>query len=84
MSSESPSSVFSETSSIQISETDVEPELNFPLRKDVPKSKVLELDINTKDYRVPRDPRLLRLTGSHPFNCEAPLTTLFEDGFITS
>lgn len=78
------SSVFSETSSVQISETDVEFDFSLPYRKDVPKTKVLDIDTQTKDYRVARDSRLLRLTGSHPFNCEAPLTTLFEQGFITS
>jgi nitrate reductase (NAD(P)H) len=29
---------------------------------------------------VPRDPRLIRLTGVHPLNVEAPLTDLFDQG----
>lgn len=78
------SSVFSDASSAQISETDVEFDYSLPFRKDAPNSKVLEIDQITKDYRVARDPRLLRLTGSHPFNSEAPLTALYEQGFITS
>ena len=29
-------------------------------------------------------PRLVRLTGAHPLNVEAPLRTLFDEGFLTS
>ncbi|MCJ1319134.1 hypothetical protein MMC15_004467 [Xylographa vitiligo] len=46
-------------------------------------TEVLALDKNTPDFHVPRDPRLIRLTGVHPFNVEAPLTTLFNEGFLT-
>ena len=49
-----------------------------------PASKVLEQDKKTPDAHVPRDPRLIRLTGTHPFNVEAPLTDLFKEGFLTS
>jgi nitrate reductase (NAD(P)H) len=49
-----------------------------------PASKVLEQDKKTPDAHVPRDPRLIRLTGIHPFNVEAPLTDLFKEGFLTS
>lgn len=45
---------------------------------------VLPEDVNTPDSHVPRDPRLIRLTGIHPFNVEAPLTDLWDEGFITS
>jgi len=45
---------------------------------------VLDIDRPTPDAHVPRDPRLIRLTGVHPFNCEAPLTDLFDEGFLTS
>jgi len=78
--------IFSEASSIQnLSETDNELELNnIPFRKDTRNITVLDIDSKTEDYRVARDPRLLRLTGSHPFNSEPPLTSLFNDGFITS
>ncbi|KAF2010380.1 nitrate reductase [Aaosphaeria arxii CBS 175.79] len=47
-------------------------------------TKVLEVDQKTPDAHVPRDPRLIRLTGVHPFNVEAPLTDLFNEGFLTS
>lgn len=47
-------------------------------------TEVLDIDKNTPDCLVPRDPRLIRLTGVHPFNVEAPLTALFDEGFLTS
>ena len=47
-------------------------------------TEVLDIDKNTPDYLVPRDPRLIRLTGIHPFNVEAPLSALFDEGFLTS
>lgn len=45
---------------------------------------VLDIDQKTPDNHVPRDPRLIRLTGTHPFNVEAPLSALFNEGFLTS
>ncbi|KAF2159616.1 hypothetical protein M409DRAFT_29935 [Zasmidium cellare ATCC 36951] len=47
-------------------------------------TQVLELDKKTPDSWLPRDPRLIRLTGVHPFNVEAPLSDLFNEGFLTS
>ena len=47
-------------------------------------SAVLDIDQKTPDSHVPRDPRLIRLTGVHPFNVEAPLSALFNEGFLTS
>ncbi|KAL1883446.1 hypothetical protein Plec18167_002450 [Paecilomyces lecythidis] len=47
-------------------------------------TEVLSIDKDTPDGHVPRDPRLIRLTGVHPFNVEPPLTDLFNDGFLTS
>lgn len=47
-------------------------------------TKVLDQDKNTPDSHVPRDPRLIRLTGIHPFNVEPPLTDLYKEGFLTS
>jgi len=38
---------------------------------------------DTPDAWIPRDPRLVRLTGKHPFNCEAKLNDLFASGFLT-
>lgn len=46
-------------------------------------TEVLEIDRDTPDQHVPRDPRLIRLTGSHPFNVEAPLTDLFNEGWYS-
>ncbi|OCL11834.1 nitrate reductase [Glonium stellatum] len=59
--------------------------LAFPLPPPttVPEA-VLEIDKKTPDAHVPRDPRLIRLTGVHPFNVEAPLSDLFNEGFLTS
>lgn len=35
-------------------------------------------DVKTPDEWVKRNPELVRLTGKHPFNTEAPLTPLFD------
>ena len=40
-------------------------------------------DKDTPDEWIHRHPDLVRLTGRHPFNCEAPLNQLFDKGFIT-
>ncbi|KAI5058524.1 hypothetical protein GOP47_0026694 [Adiantum capillus-veneris] len=40
-------------------------------------------DDGTADNWVKRHPELVRLTGRHPFNCEAPLPRLMAHGFIT-
>merc|ERR1719199_771982 len=40
-------------------------------------------DAKNTDKWVPRDERLNRLTGIHPFNCEAPLSILREHKFLT-
>jgi nitrate reductase (NAD(P)H) len=45
-----------------------------------PATEILGVDQATPDSHVPRDPRLLRLTGAHPFNSEPPLTPLFDEG----
>lgn len=47
-------------------------------------TEVLDVDKKTPDYHVARDPRLIRLTGVHPFNVEAPLSDLYDEGFLTS
>ncbi|QSZ33925.1 hypothetical protein DSL72_005504 [Monilinia vaccinii-corymbosi] len=49
-----------------------------------PPTEVLKEDLKTPDNRVPRDPRLIRLTGVHPFNVEPPLSDLYNEGFLTS
>lgn len=40
-------------------------------------------DVGTPDEWVPRDGRLVRLTGKHPFNVEPPLSILNQYRFIT-
>src|SRR5262249_24389395 len=45
---------------------------------------VLPEDLKTPDAHVARDPRLICLTGIHPFNCEAPLPALYDEGFLTT
>ncbi|ODV96273.1 hypothetical protein PACTADRAFT_2564 [Pachysolen tannophilus NRRL Y-2460] len=57
----------------------------FPVIEDAKKriEDVLEIDAKGEDNHVPRDPRLLRLTGAHPFNAEAPLSLLYDTGFLT-
>lgn len=50
----------------------------------VPATQVDTKDADTPDNWVKRDPRILRLTGRHPLNCEAPMDVLMAQGFITS
>ena len=60
-------------------------EERFPLPPPTnPPKDVLKEDLKTPDNHVPRDPRLIRLTGIHPFNVEAPLSELYDEGFLTS
>jgi len=40
-------------------------------------------DDGTADQWVARNPSMVRLTGKHPFNAEAPLQRLMHHGFIT-
>ncbi|CAK3810871.1 Nitrate reductase [NADPH] [Lecanosticta acicola] len=47
-------------------------------------TNILEPDQKTPDRWLARDPRLIRLTGAHPFNVEAPLSDLYNEGFLTS
>lgn len=57
----------------------------YPLPPEsTPPTKTLDVDLKTPDAHVYRDPRLIRLTGVHPFNVEAPLSALFNEGFLTS
>lgn len=44
---------------------------------------LVSLSRGTPDSWIPRDPRLVRLTGKHPFNCEAKLKDLYAQGFLT-
>ncbi|KAH7313228.1 nitrate reductase [Rhizoctonia solani] len=57
---------------------------SFPaLPESTPPSVVSAQDEQTPDSWVKRDDRLIRLTGKHPFNCEAKLGDLFAAGFLT-
>ena len=40
-------------------------------------------DVNTPDNWIKRHPSLIRLTGKHPFNVEAPPAELYDHGFIS-
>ncbi|CAF4088841.1 unnamed protein product, partial [Adineta steineri] len=58
--------------------------ISFPLPANTKKlTEVLECNKNTADSHVPRDSRLIRLTGIHPFNYEAPLSALYDSEFLT-
>ena len=62
---------------------DEEAQIPLPPPTTIP-FETLDIDKKTPDAHVPRDPRLIRLTGVHPFNVEAPLSALFNEGFLTS
>ncbi|KAL2046567.1 hypothetical protein ABVK25_011752 [Lepraria finkii] len=65
------------------SESSEEVDIPLPPPTTIP-TETLDVDKKTPDAHVPRDPRLIRLTGVHPFNVEAPLSALFNEGFLTS
>lgn len=65
------------------SESSEEVDIPLPPPTTIP-TETLDVDKKTPDAHVPRDPRLIRLTGVHPFNVEAPLPALFNEGFLTS
>ncbi len=65
------------------SESSEEVDIPLPPPTTIP-TEILDIDKKTLDAHVPRDPRLIRLTGVHPFNVEAPLSALFNEGFLTS
>lgn len=44
--------------------------------------EILDIDKETPDGHVPRNPIQIRLTGVHPLNSESPLTALFDEGTI--
>ena len=66
-----------------VSESSDEVDIPLPPPTTIP-TQTLEVDKKTPDAHVRRDPRLIRLTGVHPFNVEAPLSALFNEGFLTS
>lgn len=65
------------------SESSEDVDIPLPPPTTIP-TDTLEIDKKTPDAHVPRDPRLIRLTGVHPFNVEPPLSALFNEGFLTS
>ncbi|KAG6041245.1 hypothetical protein E4U41_005372 [Claviceps citrina] len=75
-------SIHASTPSSFVAEQEDYPQYPLP-PKNIAKS-VLEEDAKTPDRHVERDARLIRLTGTHPFNCEPPLSALFNEGFLTS
>lgn len=72
-----PETIYGETTSPAPVEFPLPPPSETP-------TQVLDVDKKTPDAHVPRDPRLIRLTGVHPFNVEAPLSDLYNEGFLTS
>ncbi|KAK9436787.1 Nitrate reductase [Metarhizium brunneum] len=58
--------------------------LIYPLPPTNSQKSVRPEDLKTPDSHVERDARLIRLTGTHPFNCEPPLRDLYDEGFLTS
>ncbi|PGH11121.1 hypothetical protein AJ79_05066 [Helicocarpus griseus UAMH5409] len=87
----SPSIITTKSVVPQISHQPTEDEISVLSTYDIPRpppskepTEVLDIDKDTPDKHVPRDPRLIRLTGVHPFNVEAPLTALYDEGFLTS
>ena len=77
LSSTSRQGSFSEESKLETHDFPLPPPSNFA-------TETHELDADTPDAHVKRDPRLIRLTGVHPFNVEAPLTDLFNSGIWCS
>ncbi|TPX14960.1 uncharacterized protein E0L32_004790 [Thyridium curvatum] len=63
---------------------DQQPSRPYPLPPVPQPIQVLPEDLKTPDNHVPRDSRLIRLTGVHPFNVEAPLSDLYDEGFLTT
>ena len=53
---------------------------DYPLPPPSIQPQVLDIDKKTPDHHVPRDSRLIRLTGVHPFNVEPPLSALYDEG----
>ena len=68
---------------IELPSTQTDIDFPLPPSGDQPIT-VLNEDAKTPDSWLPRDPRLIRLTGNHPFNVEAPLSDLYDQGFLTS
>lgn len=77
-SSDSTSASGTDTDSLS-SVSELMPDIPLPPPSKAP-TETLSIDRDTPDSHVPRDPRLIRLTGVHPFNVEPPLTALFKEG----
>jgi nitrate reductase (NAD(P)H) len=85
LTSESSSDEVDASSASSFTDTPNPPKVDFPLPPPttIP-TQVLKEDSKTPDGWLARDPRLIRLTGVHPFNVEAPLSALYDEGFLTS
>ncbi|KAG8693186.1 hypothetical protein FRC11_003091, partial [Ceratobasidium sp. 423] len=81
--STAPSSPLSVHTDDRFCDTEGFPSSFPPLPESTPPSLVSTQDTQTPDNWVKRDDRLVRLTGKHPFNCEAKLGDLFAAGFLT-
>ena len=68
---------------IRTTMTVTEEALPFQWRQDEPLKEALPTDLKTEEHFVPRDSRLIRLTGSHPLNAEPPSPLCYSSGFIT-
>ncbi|CAO1613678.1 unnamed protein product [Sympodiomycopsis kandeliae] len=55
----------------------------FPALPKQPAISKLAIDAGTPDAWIERDERMIRLTGKHPYNCEAPLDALWKAGWLT-
>ncbi|KAK3071444.1 hypothetical protein LTR53_008614 [Teratosphaeriaceae sp. CCFEE 6253] len=79
------SDTHSDTEKAETEESQHYAEVDIPLPPPTqPPTEILEPDKKTPDHWLPRDPRLIRLTGVHPFNVEPPLSDLYNEGFLTS
>ena len=80
-----PDSEHSDSEKADRSESQISHSINYPLPPPATEpTEVLEVDKKTPDGWLPRDSRLIRLTGVHPLNVEAPLSDLYNEGFLTS
>lgn len=76
-------SIFPDQIRLEASSSPELPDIPLPPPSKNP-TQILNVDKGTPDEHVPRDPRLIRLTGVHPFNVEPPLTDLYKEGMLSN